>query len=124
MAARPRYAGVVLAALAGAAAALVLDRTAPPPSADVSRGSEEAFARGLHVREIPPGRAPLRWTTERATFVFRNLPPGPSRLEVRVHGQRGPALVVADGAVVGRLEPGAAGGDYELRDTGRRVRVV
>lgn len=120
----PPYAGVVLAALVGAAAALVLDRTAPAPAADVARGSEEAFARALHVREIPSGRAPLRWTTERAGFVFRNLPPGPARLEVRVHGHRGPVLIAADGAVVGRLDVGQTAGDYDLPDTGRGARTV
>jgi hypothetical protein len=122
--ARPLGLAVLVLAL-GAAAALVLDRTAPPPSADVARGSEEPFAvAGLHSREIPPGRGPQRWTTDRARFAFVHLPPAPARLEVRVHGHRGPVVVAADGVVLGRLEVGAAGGDYDLPAPARGAHFV
>jgi hypothetical protein len=120
-----RLVPALLAAVVGAAGALVLDRTAPAPSADVARGSEEPFAvDGLQPREIPPGRGPQRWTGARARFAFTHLPPAPTRLEVRVHGHRGPVVVSCDGVVVGRLEPGATAGDYDLPDTGRRTRLV
>src|SRR5688572_13975427 len=99
-----RLVPALLAAVVGAAGALVLDRTAPAPSADVARGSEEPFAvDGLQPREIPPGRGPQRWTGARARFAFTHLPPAPARLEVRVHGHRGPVVVSCDGVVVGRL---------------------
>jgi len=101
---------VCLALLAAAA----LDRLAPAPAADVGRGSEDAFASGLHRREIPPRQGPQRWTTDRAVVAFRDVPAGPATLEVRLHGQRGPVTVAADGVVLGTIEPGAAGGDFVL----------
>jgi hypothetical protein len=119
-----RLGAVLLAALAGTAVAAVLDRTAPPPSADVGRGSEDAFAGGLYPREIPPGRTPHRWTKERAVFTFRHLPLGPARLEVRLRGHRGPVIVSADGVVLGRLEAGVTAADYDLADIRRRSRTV
>jgi hypothetical protein len=76
-----RAAALALAALCGTAAAVVLVRTSPPPAADVSRGSEDAFAEGLHVREIPPRGTPQRWTRERTVVSFRYLPAGPARVE-------------------------------------------
>src|SRR6185295_15941596 len=48
-------AGLALCAAAG------LDRFAPAPSADVSRGSEDAFATGLEPRELVPRQGPQRW---------------------------------------------------------------
>jgi hypothetical protein len=114
----------LLAAAVGAAMAAVLHGTSPPPSADVGRGSEDAFAAGLHSREIPPGRTPHRWTTGRCRLSFRHLPLGPARLEVRVRGHRGPVLVSADGVVLGRLEAGAAAGDYDLAGIRSRSRSV
>jgi hypothetical protein len=94
-----------VAACVGALAAVLVHRLAPEPSADVARGSEDAFAVGLHQRELPPRQAPIRWTTPRALFRFRLLPPGPALLEVAVHGQRGPAIVAANGLVIGALDP-------------------
>ncbi|HET9314819.1 MAG TPA: hypothetical protein VFQ51_04480, partial [Vicinamibacteria bacterium] len=70
------------AAFFGTAAAVVVARTAPSPAADVSRGSEDAFVRGLHAREIPPRGKPQRWTRERTVVSFRHLPPGPAVVEV------------------------------------------
>ena len=42
------------AALVGAMGAAALDRWAPAPSADVALGTEDAFAKGLQRRELPP----------------------------------------------------------------------
>jgi hypothetical protein len=95
-------------------AAAALDRLAPAPAADVGRGSEDAFASGLHRREIPPRQGPQRWTTDRAVVAFHDVPAGPATLEVRLHGQRGPVTVAADGVVLGTIEPGAAGADFVL----------
>ena len=123
----PRRLGpLLLAAAVGAALAAVLHATSPPPSADVGRGSEDAFAAGLHAREIPPGRTPHRWTAGRSRISFRHLPEGPARLEVRLRGHRGPVIVSADGVVLGRLEAGAGAGDYDLpgvRGRSRRVEL-
>ena len=63
----------LVAALAGAVLAAVVSRLAPAPSASVARGSEDAFATGLHRREIPPRGRPQRWTTESARLQFRFL---------------------------------------------------
>ena len=99
--------------------ALAADRGAPAPAADVGRGSEEAFASGLQLREIPPGGRPQRWTGERTSLHFRDLPAGPAALEVAVRGQRHPVLVSVDGVVVGAIEAGqpslTAGLDFPRR---------
>ena len=78
-----RLAALGAAAVLGAAAAVAVALTAPPPSADVSRGTEDAFVSGLHAREIPPRGKPLRWTRGRAVVAFRNLPPGPATITCR-----------------------------------------
>jgi hypothetical protein len=105
---------VAAAALVGALLAVVVHRLAPTPTADVSKGSEEAFGAGLYQRELPPRQRPIRWTTPRAVFRFRFLPPGPAVLEVAIHGQRGPAVVAVDGLVLGALEPGTPTGRFPL----------
>ena len=115
---------LVAAALIGAATAAALHRWSPPPSADVARGTEEAFGAGLHRRELPPRHAPLRWTTGRATFAFDHLPGGDADLEVALAGHHGPVIVAADGVVVGVLPAGATDGRYPLTSTGRRSRTV
>src|SRR5262245_3390345 len=103
-AARVRALGI--AALLGALAALAVQRTAPPPAADVSRGSEDAFVAGLHAREIPPRGMPLRWTRERTVVSFRHLPAGSVAVEVQLRGHRGPVVVAADGVVLGAVDVG------------------
>jgi hypothetical protein len=97
--------GAMLASCAlSAAAAFVLNRCAPLPAADVSRGTEDCFAEGLLEREAPPpSRMPQRWTEERAVFRFRHLPPGPANVRVEVHGHRAPVFVAIDGQAVGML---------------------
>ena len=101
------------AALAGALLAVVVNRAAPAPIASVARGSEEAFATGLHRREIPPRGRPQRWTTESARFGFRFLLDGPATVEVGVRGQRAPVAVAVDGVVVGMLAPGQPSGAFD-----------
>jgi len=97
---------VAVAALVGAALAAAVDRAGPGPSAEVARGGETAFARGLHRREMVPGHGPQRWTMPQARFLFRDLPAGPLEAEVRVRGHRTPVVVAIDGIVVGTLDPG------------------
>jgi hypothetical protein len=113
----------LVAALAGALLAAVVNRTAPAPSAEVARGSEDAFATGLHRREIPPRGRPQRWTTESARLQFRFLSADPSMVEVAVRGQRAPVAVAVDGLVVGMLAPGQASGVFDV-PAGRPVREV
>jgi hypothetical protein len=115
---RPVPPTLAAAVLVGSLLGVVVDRTAPAPAADVARGSEEAFAAGLHPRELPPGRGPHRWTTSRAELRFRHLPSGPAHLEVELDGHRGPVAVAVDGVLVGRLEPGVAAARFDLRAGG------
>lgn len=114
-----------LAALLSIGVGLAAGVLSPSPSADVARGTEEAFTSGLHAREIPPGQAPHRWTTDRATFVFRNLPEGEATLEVAVDGQRGPVALVSDGSIVGTIEPRSGPARFVLPPGGgtRRVEI-
>jgi hypothetical protein len=106
------------------AAAVVLTRLGPSPAADVARGSEEAFARGLQRRELPPGIGPQRWTTARAVFTFRDLPRTSASLLVEIRDARGPVTVVADGVIVGRLETGVRAASFPLPPTGRGTREI
>ena len=106
------------------AAAGVLTRLGPSPAAEVARGSEEAFGRGLHRRELPPGAGPQRWTTPRATFTFRDLPRTSATLSVEIRDARGPVTVVADGVIVGRLDVGMRAASFPLAPTRGRTREV
>jgi hypothetical protein len=103
------------------AAAGVLTRLGPSPAAEVARGSEEAFGRGLHRRELPPGAGPQRWTTPRAAFTFRDLPRTSATLTVEIRDARGPVTVVADGVIVGRLDVGMRAASFPLAPTRRRT---
>jgi hypothetical protein len=104
---RSRAATVTLAAVASVSLSVLLVRLGPPPSADVSRGTEGLFAAGLHARELSgPDRRPQRWTTGRALLRFRDLPAGPLQVDVRVHGHRSPVVVAADGVIVGSIDTG------------------
>jgi len=117
-------AAVAVVALSTMAATL-LTRRGPLPAADVARGSEEAFGRGLHRRELPPGIGPQRWTTARAAFTFRDLPrTGGANLIVEIRDARGPVTVVADGLIVGRFESGVRAASFPLAATGRRGREI
>jgi hypothetical protein len=124
LAGRSRAPAVLVSALGGVLAAVLLHSAAPDPSADVARGGEDAFARGLHPRELPPRAAPLRWTRERAELDFRFLPRGNAALEVELAGQRGPVAVAVDGVIVGTIEAGGPSARFALRDNGTRARHV
>src|SRR5688572_25880561 len=54
------------AAMVGLLAAVAIHYRGPDPSADVARGSDDAFARGLFPRELLERQGPMRWTRERA----------------------------------------------------------
>src|SRR5688572_15574734 len=123
--ARPATGTALLAAaLIAILAAFALDRWGPPPAADSSRGTEDAFATGLQRRELPPRQAPIRWTTGRVTVAFENLPKTDADLEVSVAGHRGAIVVAADGLVLGVIPAGATHAGFPLPSTGRRSRVV
>lgn len=119
-----RAAALAAAAVGSLVLALLVDRLGPPPAADVGWGSEEAFASGLHPREIPPRQGPQRWTGERALVVFRDVPAGAGSLEVRLRGNRGPVTVAVNGAVLGSVGPGAGGADFVLPAMARGDRQV
>lgn len=115
---------LLAAALFAAMAAVAVDQWGPAPSADAGRGTEDAFATGLHRRELPPRQAPIRWTTGRVAFAFDRLPAGEADLEVAVAGHRGPVVVAADGVVVGVVPVGATTGTFHLAATARSSRSV
>ncbi len=109
---RPRVV-FLLAALASVVSSLLLVRLGPPPSADVSRGTEGLFTEGLWERELSgAGRQPQRWTAARARLRFEDLPEGELRVEVAVHGHRSPVVVSADGIVLGTVEVGRRKGTF------------
>jgi hypothetical protein len=130
MPSRAALAAVAVAMLCAAALTAVVARFGPAPAAEVARGGETAFTSEVHRREMRPGRGPQRWMGPRASFLFRDLSPGPAVVEVRVRGQRTSVLVAVDGVVVGTIEPGQTsvavplpsgpGGDHvvELRTDG------
>ena len=108
-------AAILVACVAALGAAGALDRWAPPPSAEVARGSEACFASGLFERElVQPGGTVQRWAGERGLFRFRYLPPGPLVLTVAVHGHRAPVSVVVAGAILGTIEPRATSASFAL----------
>ena len=117
-------AAIAAVVLLSVVAAVVLTRLGPAPTADVARGSEEAFGRGLHRRELPPGIGPQRWTTARAAFTFRDLPRTSATLVVEIRDARAPVTVAADGVILGRLESGVRAASFPLAATGRRGREV
>jgi len=122
------FSGWVRSTLVGLAlavgAAWAANRYAPWPAAEVARGTEEPFVRGLFPREIPPGRGPQRWTGERALVRFGNLPAGGAELEVRLHGHRGPVAVAVDGVLVGRLLPGTASARWMVSPSAASAHLV
>ena len=102
------------AALTGATAGSFVDLRSPQPTAEVARGSEEAFGRGFHRRQIAQPSTPVRWLRPESRFRFRRLPPGPAGLEVRLRQHASPVDVTANGRLLGRIEPGTTAARYEL----------
>jgi len=118
-------AGALLgASLVAALCVVALVSSSPPPTAEVPRGSEDAFASGLYMRELPPRQPPLRWTTTAAVFRFAHTGGVPAILEVRVRAQRSPVFVEIDGVQAGRLEVGETGRDFLVGSSPRPERVV
>jgi hypothetical protein len=117
-------AALAAAALAALAAAAVVHRLAPDPSADVARGTEDAFASGLHRRELPPRQPPLRWTTDRVLVRFAHLPAGAAQVDVALAGHRGPVVVACDGVVIGVVPEGTTAARFDLPASGGRARGV
>jgi len=94
-----------IAALAG----VLAQRLAPPPIAAAALGTDDVFGEGLHERELP---SPLRWTTERAVFRFRDLPAGTAVVSVEVRDQRDWVAVVVGGKPFGTMAPGTTRGTH------------
>jgi hypothetical protein len=94
-----------ISALMAVLAAAIVPHLAPPPAADVARGSEEPFAEGLQPREFDAAGLPHRWTGRRLHLRFRNLPSVPATLQLAIRGHRSAVAVAADGAVVATLPP-------------------
>ena len=112
------------AAVLAAAIAVSTDRLAPPPSADVARGSEDAFfASGLCERELPPGGKPLRWTHAQALASFRNLPASRGVLSVELLGHRSAVRVLVGGSVLGTVASGARSAAWPVVVRGSRLDV-
>lgn len=111
---------VLACLLGGWLFSLAFELAAPFPTADVSGGSEEAFASGLEPRELPPGQGPHRWISGQARFEFNDVPPGPASVRVRLQGHRGPVTVAADGIVLGVIAAGRGLGVFTL-PAGRSV---
>ncbi len=87
----------------GGLLALGLERWSPDPSADVARGSEEAFLGGAWPRELTR-QGPQRWAAQRARYRFPGLAPGGVELEVSIRSAMTPVTVAADGLVLGLLD--------------------
>jgi hypothetical protein len=106
--------GLAVSLLVALAAAFVVDRFTPPPTADVLRGSEAAFARGLFPREIDDGVLARRWTKPAAVVSFRTLPGVPLGLQVRVAGHERSVFVSAAGVPLGAIAPGRFAGNFDV----------
>ena len=105
-------------------AAMAVHAVSPDPQADSARGTEDAFASGLHLRELPPRQAPIRWTTDRARLRFDHVPARPAFLDVAIAGHQGTVVVAVDGVVVGTIPRGAGGGRFAVQPrSGRRHEV-
>jgi hypothetical protein len=108
------HGSVALVCIFALGVAFVLDRHAPFPAADVRRGSEGAFARGLEPREIEEGVVRRRWARDAVVAEFSHLPPGPLDVEITVRGHQHPVVVSADGVVLGVIPVGRFRGDFSV----------
>jgi hypothetical protein len=114
----PLLLGIVLLA------AWVLSTFAPDPSADVAKGTEEAFTTGLYPRELEPGGVIRRWSGGRLVVSFRSLPDSTIDLEVSVRGHRSPVVVASGGVVLGSIPVGAVSAVYAAQARNRVVDLV
>ena len=123
----PRYSSAAAAAvalLAGIGSAWLVGSRTEVAAADVSRGTEEAFASGLHPRELLPQHGPLRWTRPDATLRFLHVPSGPAHVDVAIAGHRTPVRVVVDGVVEEVLRPGEDRVDFQVTVRRGRLDIV
>lgn len=88
-----------LATVLGAGVGWVADRRAPAPSADVARGSEQAFLEGAYPRELTR-QGPQRWTRPAARVRYEHLPPGAFTIELRLRAYTPPLHLFVNGAPV------------------------
>lgn len=119
-----RLAGLVLSAGLGMAVGWFVGALGPLPAADVARGTEEPFSKGLHQRELPPRQGPQRWTRERTEVRFAGLPASATEVEVFVRGHRGPAAVSCDGVLLGHLPPGTSSARFSLPQNRSTARTI
>lgn len=119
-----RLGAFAVSAGVGLAVGWIVAAVGPAPSADVGRGTEGPFAKGLHQRELPPRQGPQRWTSGRVELVFSDLADGPSEVEVALRGHRGPVAVSCDGVLVGSLSPGTTSSRFTLPAARARTRTV
>ena len=104
---------------------LALDRAAPFPSADVSRGSDAAFVQGLEPREVEGGIVRRRWAGATLAARFVHLPLGPLKVSVAIRGHRDPVTVMAEGAILGVIPKERSRGTYDVPEArGGRLTVT
>lgn len=101
----------VVLILAGVAAIWAVPREVagnPRSVASLATGTDDAFVvSGIEPRENQIGGGALRWLRPSATFRFEALGPGPVDIELEVRGHRTEVTLVANGARIGSLPPGA-----------------
>lgn len=103
-------------------AAFVLERFGPSPTADVARGSEDAFLSGAHARELTPA-GPIRWAATEALYRFVGVANGPAALEVSLAAAATPVTVVADGVILGMLDGGTRSLERQIQVRAGQVEV-
>jgi hypothetical protein len=95
----PPWAAPLLAASLGVGVGSAVDRRAPPPSADVARGSEQAFLHSAYPRELTR-QGPQRWTQPAAGLRYERLAPGPVVIELHLRAYAAPLHIFVNGAPV------------------------
>lgn len=101
-------AALLLAGALGAGVGWAVERRAPAPSADVARGSEQAFLEGAYPRELTR-QGPQRWTQPSARLRYRHLPPGDLTIELRLRAYTPPLHLFVNGAPVATWQSERAG---------------
>ena len=80
---------------------------------------------GLAAPRASSGRGAAALDDGKSGFpVPADLPRASADPDVEIRAARGPVTVVADGMILGRLEPGARAASFPLAATGRRTREV
>lgn len=101
----------MIAILAGVAVIWAVPREVarnPRSVASLAKGTDDAFVvSGIEPRENQIGGGALRWLRPSASFRFEAVGPGPVDIDLEVRGHRTEVSVVANGARIGSLAPGA-----------------